>query len=62
MLPLVERSTVVPYEKVRITCASLPIVSMDTVKKFYAVVLHDTLRRYAGVQFTLSLTAEGDDS
>ena len=38
----------------------LPMISTDTVKKFYAVALHDTLRSFAGVQFTLLLTAEGN--
>ena len=38
------------------------MISADTGNKFYAAVLHDTLRRFTGVQFTLSLTAEGDDS
>ena len=37
------------------------MISADTVKKFYAAALHDTLQRFAGVQFTLSLTTEGDD-
>ena len=38
-----------------------PMISMDTVKKFYAAALHNTLRRFTGIQFTLSLTAEGND-
>jgi hypothetical protein len=37
------------------------MISVDTVKKLYAAGLQDTLLRHAGVQFTLSLTAKGDD-
>ena len=37
------------------------MISVDTVKKFYVAALHNTLWRFTGVQFTLSLIAEGDD-
>ena len=37
----------------RITHAFPRVVSADTVKKFYAATLHDTLRRYVGVQYTV---------
>ena len=36
-------------------------VSTVTVKKFYAAALRDMLWRFVGIQFTLSLIAEGDD-
>ena len=29
------------------------MISVDTVKKFYVAALHDMLRRYTGVQFTV---------
>ena len=38
----------------------LPMISADTVK-FYTAALQDTLQRFVGIQFTLSLTAEGND-
>ena len=29
------------------------MISVDTVKKFYAAALRDTLRKFTGVQFTV---------
>ena len=37
----------------RITRVFPPMISADTVKKFYATALHDTLWRLAGIQFTV---------
>ena len=39
--------------KTRINADYPRMISMDTVKKFYVATLYDTLRRYAGVQFTV---------
>ena len=40
-------------------------ISADDIRGYSPEILcgslHDTLRRFVGVQFTLSLTAEGDD-
>ena len=30
-----------------------PMISMDTVKKFYAAALRDTLLRFTGIEFTV---------
>lgn len=49
------------HEYLWITRAFSPMISADAVEKLYAEVLHDTQRRHTGIQFTLSLTAEGDD-
>ena len=31
------------HENARIICVFLPVISMDTVKKFYVAALHDTV-------------------
>ena len=41
------------HENAQITHAFLRMISADTVKKFYAAALRDTLQRYADVQFTV---------
>ena len=49
----VRRNIMKMHRLLRITRVFLHMISTDTVKKFYVATLHDMLRRYTGVQFTV---------